>query len=82
MSNQPFALAILPVDNVMSTVIEVDSAGDASVRSLPAVHLLVMSGATFCIPPSVQQEVGRQEAAEVRCRLLVTVWRPEATMNT
>lgn len=29
----------------------------------------------LCIPPSVQQEVGRQEAAEVQCSLLGSVWR-------
>lgn len=42
----------------------------------------VMSGATPCIPPSVQQEVGRQEAAEVRGSPLGTVWWPAVTMNT
>lgn len=41
---------------------------------VPAVCLHAMSCATPSLPPSVQQEVGRQEAAEVRCSLLGTVW--------
>lgn len=72
-----FVLLNCPANSIMtlSIVIRADSAGEACLCSVPAVYLHVMSCATPWLPPSVQQEVGRREAAEVRCNLLGTVWR-------